>query len=156
MRIALFQPDIPENVGAILRLGACFAVSIEIIGPSGFPFDKRIIRRVAMDYVDHVRIQQYATWKAFRSTYNKTNNRIILLSTKATKRYDKFLFKPSDTILLGQESAGVPSEVRTTVDESIRIPLDSKVRSLNVTSACAIVLGEALRQTRTFPGEQYG
>ena len=153
MKIALFQPDNPGNVGAILRLGACFAVTVEIIGPVGFPFDRRIIRRVALDYIDHVNIQHYATWKEFLSTYNMKNYRIILLSTKAAKSYDKLLFSTSDTILLGQESAGVPSEVHSAVDESVRIPLDSKTRSLNVTSACAIVLGEALRQTSTFPGE---
>ncbi len=155
MKIALFQPDIPGNVGAILRLGACFAVSVEIIGPSGFPFDRRIIRRVALDYIDHVQIQHYSTWKEYLSTYNNTKDRIILLSTKAANRYDKFSFKTSDTILLGQESGGVPSEVRSGVDASVRIPLASTMRSLNVTSACAIVLGEALRQTRTFPGEGY-
>ena len=155
MKIALFQPDIPGNVGAIMRLGACFAVSIEIIGPLGFPFDRRIIRRVALDYIDHVNIQHYATWKDFLLNHKKSNDRIILLSTKASRRYDKIEFKTSDTLLLGQESGGVTSEVRSEVDECVRIPLVSKMRSLNVASACAIELGEALRQTSNFAGEAH-
>ena len=155
VKIALYQPDIAANVGAILRLGACLGVAVEIIEPCGFPFDMRLIRRVALDYIEHVEIRRHASWAAFISDREEGAGRLILLSTKGAARYDKFAFRPGDTLLLGRESAGVPPEVRAAADEILRVPLAPGMRSLNVASACAMVLGEALRQTSLFPGDRH-
>jgi tRNA (cytidine/uridine-2'-O-)-methyltransferase len=152
VNIALYQPDIAANVGAILRLGACLNVAVEIIEPCGFPFDMRLVRRVALDYIDHVEIRRHASWAAFVSARHEDAGRLILLSTKGAVRYDKFAFRPSDTLLLGRESAGVPPEVRAAAAQSVAVPLAANMRSLNVASACAMVLGEALRQTDSLPG----
>jgi len=154
MKIALYQPDIAANVGAVLRLGACLRVAVEIIEPCGFPFDMRRIRRVALDYIDHVEMRRHASWAAFQAMSERRAERLILLSTKGAVRYDKFAFQPGDTLLLGRESAGVPAEVAGTADAVVRVPLVEDMRSLNVASACAMVLGEALRQTDLLPGER--
>ena len=154
MKIALYQPDIAANVGAILRLGACLGVAVEIIEPCGFPFDMRRIRRVALDYIDHVEMRRHVSWAAFQAAPERTSERLILLSTKGKVRYDKFTFRPGDTLLLGRESAGVPPEVRHVADAVLRVPLAEGMRSLNVASACAMVLGEALRQTDLLPGDR--
>lgn len=154
MKIVLYQPDIAANVGAVLRLGACLRVAVEIIEPCGFPFDMRRIRRVALDYIDHVEMRRHASWAAFQAMPERRAERLILLSTKGAVRYDKFAFQPGDTLLLGRESAGVPAEVAGTADAVVRVPLVEDMRSLNVASACAMVLGEALRQTDLLPGER--
>jgi tRNA (cytidine/uridine-2'-O-)-methyltransferase len=154
VKIALYQPDIAANVGAILRLGACMDVAVEIIEPCGFPFDMRQIRRVALDYIEHVELNRHVSWAAFVSARQKTNSgRLILLSTQGTARYDKLAYQPGDTLLLGRESAGVPPEVRAAADDCVAVPLAANMRSLNVASACAMVLGEALRQTDLLPGD---
>ena len=153
MKIALYQPDITANVGAMLRLGACLNVAVEIIEPCGFPFDMRLIRRVALDYIDHVDLCRHASWAAFCAAPERRHERLILLSTKARERYDTFDFRPGDTLLLGRESAGVPPEVSEAADAVVRVPLAPDMRSLNVASACAMVLGEALRQTDLLPGD---
>jgi tRNA (cytidine/uridine-2'-O-)-methyltransferase len=144
MRLALYQPEIPGNVGAILRLSACFAVAVDIIEPCGFPFSDKRLRRAGMDYIDHVQLARHSDWDAFARV---ALGRIILLSSKASIRLPDFDFAPSDTLLLGQESAGVPDDVRAACDAGVRIPLSPHVRSLNVAVAAGIALSEGLRQT---------
>ena len=156
VKIALYQPDIAANVGAVLRLGACLNVAVEVIEPCGFPFDMRQIRRVALDYIEHVELHRHASWAAFTAARAAHNGRLILLSTEGKARYDKFPFRPDDTLLLGRESAGVPAEVRAAADDCVTVPMAANKRSLNVASACAMVLGEALRQTDLLPGDGHG
>jgi tRNA (cytidine/uridine-2'-O-)-methyltransferase len=155
VKIALYQPDIAANVGAIMRLGACLNVAVEVIEPCGFPFDMRQIRRVALDYIEHVDLRRHISWEAFLSTHRGQSGRLILLSTEGTARYDKSAFYPDDTLLLGRESAGVPPEVRAAADDCVTVPMAANMRSLNVASACAMVLGEALRQTDLLPGDRH-
>jgi len=153
VKIALYQPDIAANVGAVLRLGACLGVAVEVIEPCGFPFDMRLIRRVALDYIDHVEFQRHVSWAVFQAAPERGESRLILLSTKGAMRYDKFTFQPGDTLLFGRESAGVPPEVSAATDAVVRVPMAPGMRSLNVASACAMVLGEVLRQTDLLPGD---
>ena len=157
VNIALYQPDIAANVGAILRLGACLNVAVDIIEPCGFPFDLRLIRRVALDYIEHVEIHRHTSWTAFTEAFAAArqdhSGRLILLSTEGATRYDELAFQPGDTLLLGRESAGVPPEIRAAADECVAVPMAPEMRSLNVASASAMVLGEALRQTRLLPGD---
>ena len=153
VKIALYQPDIAANVGAVLRLGACLGVAVEVIEPCGFPFDMRLIRRVALDYIDHVEFQRHVSWAVFQAAPERGESRLILLSTKGDMRYDKFTFQPGDTLLFGRESAGVPPEVSAATDAVVRVPMAPGMRSLNVASACAMVLGEVLRQTDLLPGD---
>ena len=153
MKIALFHPDIAANVGAVLRLGACLGVAVDVIEPCGFPFDMRLIRRVALDYIDHVELRRHASWAAFQTAPDRRAGRLILLSTKAAIKYDKFTFQPADKLLFGRESAGVPPEVSAAAEAIVRVPMAPDMRSLNVASACAMVLGEALRQTDLLPTE---
>jgi tRNA (cytidine/uridine-2'-O-)-methyltransferase len=120
MRLALYQPEIPGNVGAILRLSACFAVAVDIIEPCGFPFSDKRLRRAGMDYIDHVSLTRHSDWDAFAKA---APGRIILLSSKATLRLPDFAFKADDTLLMGQESAGVPDSIRAACDDCVRIPL---------------------------------
>ena len=153
VKIALYQPDIAATVGAVLRLGACLGVAVEVIEPCGFPFDMRLIRRVALDYIDHVEFQRHVSWAVFQAAPERGESRLILLSTKGAMRYDKFTFQPGDTLLFGRESAGVPPEVSAATDAVVRVPMAPGMRSLNVASACAMVLGEVLRQTDLLPGD---
>lgn len=148
MRIALFQPEIPGNVGAILRLSACLGVAVDIIEPTGFIFSDTRLRRAGMDYIDHVEIARHADWEAFRAA---ATARVILLSSKAEARIHDFTFAADDILLMGQESAGVPDDVRAACDAQVRIPLRAEVRSLNVSVAAGIALAEALRQTEGLP-----
>ena len=148
MRIALFQPEIPGNVGAILRLSACLGVAVDIIEPTGFVWSDARLKRAAMDYLGHVTLARHADWAAFRS---QVQGRIVLLSSKASTRLPDFAFEPNDVLLMGQESAGVPDDVRAACDASVRIPLNPAVRSLNVAVAAGIALGEAVRQTNGWP-----
>ncbi|HYL48113.1 MAG TPA: tRNA (cytidine(34)-2'-O)-methyltransferase [Stellaceae bacterium] len=144
MRLALYEPDIPQNAGAILRLGACFGVAVDIIEPCGFVLDDRRLKRAAMDYLARVEIVRHASWSAFRQS---RSGRLVLLSTKARLPYHRFTFARDDVLLLGRETAGVPPEVAEAVDASVLIPMRPGLRSLNVALAAALVLGEALRQT---------
>ncbi len=146
--IALYQPDIPQNLGSILRLCACTDVPCHIIEPCGFIIDDKRIRRVAMDYIGHVKWQRHSSWERFKAD---TKSRIILLSTKAKANYCDFSFSRPDILLLGRESAGVPQEVLDHCDASVRIPMSQHARSLNIALAAGMVLGEALRQTALFP-----
>ncbi|MGH6974682.1 MAG: tRNA (cytidine(34)-2'-O)-methyltransferase [Stellaceae bacterium] len=148
MRLALYEPDIPQNAGAILRLGACFGVAIDIIEPCGFVLDDRRLKRAAMDYLAQVEIARHASWAAFRQA---RPDRLVLLSTKARLPYHRFAFTRDDVLLLGRETAGVPPEVADAVDASVLIPMRPGLRSLNVALAAALVLGEALRQTALLP-----
>ena len=144
--IALYQPDIPQNTAAIIRLCACFGVTLEIIEPCGFHLDDKRIKRVAMDYLDKGKIIIHKSYKDFMIKKNKC--RIILMTTKAKKNYIDFKFKPKDTILFGRESEGVPVVIHKNVDQRLKIPLKNKARSLNIGMAAAITLSEALRQNR--------
>jgi tRNA (cytidine/uridine-2'-O-)-methyltransferase len=148
MRIALYQPEIPGNVGAILRLCACMGVNVDIIEPCGFPFSDKKLRRAGMDYIDHVVLSRHADWTAFRE---QARGRIILLSSKAQIRLTDFDFAPDDILLMGQESAGVPDDVRALCHAAVRIPLAPPLRSLNVAVAAGIGIGEALRQIGGLP-----
>ncbi len=148
MRIALFQPEIPGNVGAILRLAACLGVAVDVIEPCGFIFSDKRMKRAGMDYIDQVEIARHVDWAAFRG---RVAGRLILLSSKATTRLTDMAFLPSDTLLMGQESAGVPDHVRESCDAAVRIPLSPHVRSLNISVATGIAAFEALRQTGELP-----
>jgi len=148
MRIALYQPEIAQNVGAVLRLGACLGVSVDLIEPLGFAWDDRRVRRTAMDYIDAVAISRHDDFAAF---WAAAPGRVVLLSTKGDQSPYSFAFDPGDTLLLGRESAGVPVEVATACDAIIRIPIRAEVRSLNLATAAALALGEALRQTSGLP-----
>jgi tRNA (cytidine/uridine-2'-O-)-methyltransferase len=149
MRIALFEPEIAGNVGAILRLGACLGAGVDLIEPMGFPWDDRRVRRAAMDYIDHVEIARHAGFDAFRSTIG--TRRLVLFTTKAQVSPYEFAFKPDDVLLFGKESAGVPAAIADACDMRLRIPIRPQVRSMNLASAAAVALGEALRQTGSLP-----
>ena len=151
MRLALYQPDIPQNAGALMRLSACLGVGIDIIEPYGFLFTDRGFRRAGMDYVEAAECRRHESWEAFQAEIKRTRSRLILLSSKALHPYTEFSFEADDILMLGRESSGVPDEVRDAVDASLRIPLRPGLRSLNVAQAGAMVLGEALRQMREFP-----
>ena len=153
MRIALYQPDIPPNVGTILRLGACLNVPVDIIEPCGFPLSDKSLRRAGMDYIDHAEFETHASWGKFQENPAR-RGRLVLLTTKSTIAYTDFAFNADDTLILGRESAGVPDDVHDAADERIGIPLSSGLRSLNVAIAAAMILGEALRQTDQFPVPQ--
>ncbi len=144
MRIALYQPEIAGNVGAVLRLGACFGVAVELIEPMGFAWDDKRVRRTAMDYIDHVAVTRHASFAAFRHAI--AGARLVLLTTRGASSLYDHLFQADDILLLGQESAGVPPEVAATCGAAIRIPIRPEVRSLNLATAAAIALGEGMRQ----------
>jgi tRNA (cytidine/uridine-2'-O-)-methyltransferase len=148
MRLALFQPDIPQNVGAALRLGACLGVPVEIIEPCGFPFNDKGLRRAGLDYIDRARLTRHASWRAFTEMRGAASaERLVLLTTAAEHSYDEFSFETDDILLLGRESAGAPEHVHKIADARIKIPMAPGARSLNVVVAAAIALAEGLRQT---------
>ena len=146
MRLALYQPDIPQNTGAILRLAACFGLPVDVIEPCGFAFDDRRMRRAGMDYLDHVELHRHRSWDAYRTARSGKPGRLVLLTTKASVPYAEVRFEAADSLLLGRESAGVPEDVHAAADIRIRIPMRPGLRSLNVAMAAAIVAGEAMRQ----------
>lgn len=148
MRIALYQPDIPQNAGAVFRLGACLNVPVDVIEPCGFVLDDRRVKRVAMDYGAQAEIERHASWEAWRS--ERAGMRTLLLTTQGTDRYTDFAFDASDVLLLGRESAGVPAGVHDDADARLIVPMAAGARSLNVVTAAAMVLGEAMRQTGGF------
>ena len=149
MRLALFEPDIPPNVGTLIRLGACLGVPIDIIEPCGFPFGDRAMRRAGLDYIEQASVTRHRSWAAFRADGPK--GRLVLLTTKAPLPYTEFVFNAEDTIMVGRESVGVPETVHGAVDARIRVPMLPDRRSLNVAVAAAMVLSEALRQTGGLP-----
>ncbi len=147
MRIALFEPDIPQNAATLIRLGACLGIAVDIIEPCGFVFSDAGFKRAGLDYLDRAEVVRHLSWNAFLA---QANTRLILLTTKAPLIYTGFEFEAEDTLLLGRESAGVPEEVHARADCEVRIPLKPGLRSINVALAGALVLGEALRQTNGF------
>ncbi len=150
MRIALYQPDIPQNCGAMMRLCACMGVGMDVIEPCGFAWDERKIRKSAMDYFDQANIMRYSSWERFYdSCHGKA--RIILMTTKASVPYHRFAFEPDDILLAGRESAGVPDFIHERADGRIFVPMTQGARSLNVVNATSMILGEALRQTGLLP-----
>src|SRR3954471_12784983 len=146
MRLALYQPDIPQNTGAMLRLAACFGLGVDVILPAGFIFDDKRMRRAGMDYIDQVEIVRHSAWNAYLDSRNGTEGSLVLLTTKGDRAYTDFAFSPEDTLLVGRESSGVPEEVATAADARLVIPMRPGLRSLNVAMAAAIVTAEAVRQ----------
>ena len=147
MQIALFQPDIPPNTGTILRLCACLDVTAHIIEPAGFPVSDRAFRRAGMDYLDQVSLMRHHSWTKFEQWRAETGDRLLLFTTKGATSYLDFGYDPSDILLFGRETAGVPDAVATAADARLKIPIKPTLRSLNVAMAAAMAIGEALRQT---------
>lgn len=154
MRLALFQPDIPQNTGTLLRLGACLDLPLDIIEPCGFIFNERAMKRAGMDYLNMVSYKRHNSWDDFldyRKQHPEEYGRIILLTTHASQVYTDFKFQPNDIILMGRESAGVPEAVHQLADSRLLIPMNPNARSINVAISAVMVIGEALRQTNLFP-----
>ena len=149
--IALYQPDIPQNTAAIIRLCSCFDTTLEIIEPCGFHLNDKRLKRVTMDYLDKSKIITYESYKSF--LFKKKKSRIILMTTKAKKSYSNFKFNPKDTILFGRESEGVPKIVHENSYQKLKIPLKNQARSLNISIAVAITLSEALKQNYFFQND---
>ncbi|MEZ5854888.1 MAG: tRNA (cytidine(34)-2'-O)-methyltransferase [Hyphomicrobiaceae bacterium] len=145
MRLALYQPDIPQNAGTILRLAACVGIGVDIIGPTGFDMTDRALRRAGLDYLDAVEVARHLSFTAFLQ--HRAAGRLVLLTTRGETSHIDFAFSSGDTLMLGRESAGVPDEVHGAVDARVRVPIRAGLRSLNIAVAAAVVLGEALRQT---------
>jgi tRNA (cytidine/uridine-2'-O-)-methyltransferase len=157
MRLALFQPDIPQNLGAAIRLCACLGVFLDVIEPCAFPLSDRTLKRAALDYSDRARITLHGCWEDFLDHPARAEGRLVLFTTRAALPYAGFAFAPGDTLLFGRESAGVREEVHAAAQARLVIPLQPGLRSLNVINAAAMGLGEALRQTDGFaPGPQDG
>jgi tRNA (cytidine/uridine-2'-O-)-methyltransferase len=150
LRLALFEPDIPQNTGALLRLAACFGIAVDLIEPFGFVFDDRRLRRAVLDYAARVELHRHRSWEAFLAAQDP-NSRLVLLTTRGTTPLHRFAFAATDTLLLGRESAGVPDFVHERAAARVVIPLQRGNRSLNVAMAGAIALFEALRQTGQLP-----
>jgi tRNA (cytidine/uridine-2'-O-)-methyltransferase len=151
MQLALYQPDIPQNAGTILRLCACMGIKAHIIEPTGFPASDRAFRRAGMDYLDQVEIIRHIGWQDFDAFRRSEGLRLVLASTKAATRYTEFAYATSDIVLLGRESAGVPDDVHNAADARIIIPMRESLRSINVAVTAAMIMGEALRQLDAFP-----
>jgi len=149
-KIALYEPDIPQNTAAIIRTCSCLGAIVEIIEPCGFIFNDKRFKRVVMDYLDEQMIKFYKNYEEFFEIKKKNKERVILMTTKATNSYTSFNFKNNDTILFGRESAGVPEKIHKLVNNRLKIPLSFKKRSLNLSSSVAIVLAESMRQNKLF------
>jgi tRNA (cytidine/uridine-2'-O-)-methyltransferase len=145
--LALFQPDIPQNAGTILRACACLGVGAAIVEPAGFPVSDRHFRRAGMDYLDHVDIARHVSFAAFEDWRRAAGRRLVLLTTQGATPYTDFAYQPDDILMVGRESAGAPADVHAAADAPIVVPIRPELRSLNVAVAAAMVLGEALRQT---------
>jgi tRNA (cytidine/uridine-2'-O-)-methyltransferase len=156
LRLALYQPDIPQNAGALLRLSACLGIGVDIIEPCGFVLDERKVRRAGMDYIGHASYVRHRSWLAFLEALKGEDRRLVLLTTRGDHRHDRFSFRPGDTIMVGRESAGVPPDVAGAAHTRIRIAMRPAARSLNVAMAAALVTGEALRQLDAFPADEFG
>jgi len=153
MRLALFEPDIPQNAGTVMRMAACMGVAVDIIEPCGFTLSDRRFRRAGMDYLEHLDLAVHPSYEAFASAPARTGSRTILLTTKAATAHHEITYRPGDTLMVGRESAGVPDHVHDAADLRVKIPMAPipSLRSLNVAMAASMVLGEALRQTGQFP-----
>ena len=149
MRIALYEPEIAGNVCAVLRLGACLGVPVDLIEPLGFAWDDARVRRTAMDYIDHVQVTRHADWNAFHATIGTA--RLVLLTTKGSVSAYDFAFRSDDILLFGKESAGAPAHVHAACQGRIRLPMRAEVRSMNLAMSAGLALGEALRQTDGLP-----
>jgi tRNA (cytidine/uridine-2'-O-)-methyltransferase len=148
VRIALYQPDIPQNTGTILRLAACFGVSVDVVGPAGFDMSDRALRRAGLDYAEHAALARHVSWEAYLAA--RGAGRLVLFTTAAETRHCDFAFAADDVLLFGRESAGAPPAVHAAADARVRIPLRPGRRSLNLAVACGIAVAEALRQTGGF------
>jgi tRNA (cytidine/uridine-2'-O-)-methyltransferase len=148
--LALYQPDIAQNTGTLLRLGACLGVCVHIIHPTGFPFSRRELKRGGLDYLDHAEIVEHDSYAHFARWRQDSGRRTVLLTTKADRSAYDFAYAPGDILMLGRESAGVPELVAAEADARIRIPMQDGLRSINVAVAAAMILGEGLRQTGGF------
>lgn len=146
IHIALYQPDIPQNVGAAMRFCACLGIKLDIIEPCGFPWDMKKIRQSGMDYTGLVDIKRHESWDAFLKAY--PDKRLVLMTTKSSEPYTDFEFSDQDILIAGRESAGVPAEIHQALENRITIPMTEKVRSLNIINATAMISGEALRQLK--------
>ena len=146
MRLTLYQPDMKQNTGTLLRLAACLGVAVDVIGPTGFDMTDRALRRAGLDYLEAVDIRRHVSWSAFDDARRAAGHRLILLSSRGVESYLDAVYTRTDILLLGRESAGVPDAVRDAADTAVRIPIRAPLRSLNVAVAGAMVLGEAMRQ----------
>jgi tRNA (cytidine/uridine-2'-O-)-methyltransferase len=151
VRLALYQPDIPQNTGTMLRMAACLGVAVDIVEPAGFDVSDRNFRRAGLDYLDALDVTRHSSWRAFEAFRAERRLRLVLATTKAATPYTEFAFEATDVVLVGRESAGVPDEVHAAADARIVVPMRPGLRSLNVAVAAAMILGEALRQTGAFP-----
>jgi tRNA (cytidine/uridine-2'-O-)-methyltransferase len=149
LRLALFEPDIPQNTGAMMRLAACLGVGLDLIEPCGFVLDDRRLRRAGMDYMADLDLVRHAAWRHFHAALG--DRRLVLLTTRGSRSYLDFAFRPDDVLLVGRESGGVAEEVHAAADARILVPMQPGMRSLNVALTAAMVLGEAIRQTRHDP-----
>ena len=148
--LALYQPDIAQNAGTLLRLGACLGVAVHIVHPTGFGFSQRGLRRAGLDYLDHAAIVEHDSFGHFSAWLAERRRRLVLLTTRASESAYGFAYAADDVLMLGRESAGVPDAVADAADRRIRIPMRPGLRSINVAVAASMILGEALRQTRHF------
>ncbi len=153
MRLALFQPGIPQNVGAAIRLSACFGVGLDIIEPCSFSLDDKSLKRAALDYGPLTHMMRHASWEAFMAAPERQTGRLLLFTTQATAPFHRFAFQSGDTLLFGNESLGAPQTVHEAAFARLTIPLRPEARSMNLATTAAMALGEALRQTDGFPGE---
>jgi len=151
LTLVLYQPDIPQNAGTMLRACACLGLDAAIVEPAGFPVADRNFRRAGMDYLDAVAICRHASFAAFEDWRRPTGRRLVLLTTQARQAYTDFVFRPDDLLMVGRESAGAPQSVHDAADARVLVPIRPDLRSLNVALAAGMVLGEALRQTSAFP-----
>jgi len=154
MQLALYQPEIPQNTGTLIRLTACLGIPLDIIEPCSFIWSDRHLKRSGMDYLDLAQVKRYPEWNIFLGHQKQEKRRLVLLDTTGLTNYVDFSYARNDTLLVGRESSGVPEVVMSQVDACVRIPLLPQRRSLNMAIAAAMVLGEALRQTHAFPGKE--
>ncbi len=150
-RLGLFQPDIPQNTGTMLRMAACLGVPVEIVEPAGFDVSDRNFRRAGLDYLDRAAITRHASWARFEAWRAGTGARLVLATAHGALPYTDLAYRPDDIILMGRESAGAPAEVHAAADARVLIPMQAGMRSLNIAVSAAMILGEALRQTHSFP-----
>ncbi|KQU33208.1 tRNA methyltransferase [Methylobacterium sp. Leaf94] len=151
LRLALYQPDIPQNTGTLLRLAACLGAAVEIIEPAGFDVSDRHLRRAGLDYLDRVAVTRHRSWDAFSEWRRAETIRLVLATTQGALPYTDFAYRDGDCLLMGRESAGVPEAVHATADARVVVPIRADLRSLNVAVCAAMIPGEALRQTGGFP-----
>lgn len=154
LRLALYQPDIPQNAGTLMRLAACLGIGLDLIEPAGFDVSDRNLRRAGLDYLDRLDLARHVSWSAFQVWREGAARRLVLATTRAETAHHAFRYRPDDILLVGRESAGVPDSVHQAADARVVVPIRAGLRSLNVAAAAAILVGEALRQTGAFPAMQ--